>query len=646
MELSRLVHEASGEISSCSSSSAARVLNEVLNRFLGWPFKAASGRATDREGSETETFASLVCVASDPSASGEAVNVPADALAAVIDVSESMDLERFRAAYRRIAFAKSLKKTPAPRLKGIAHTTTTLGIIFAIQAELPLEKFAEELDKMNRETPSFQWPDMVAVLSVGTINYAGQFPGEQVCADTLPPAEGALEAYTPPMYFIMVIRPTGGYSFNKMVAFLVAHLAIFSPGANVPNFTEILKGVSQTAITFRSYQYNLQGDLLPVPPEFYNDRYVAPFAPSPLIIEDRSGNALAAVQFLPWQDGGVVVFRGKTPLAPLLLLLGKEKLKRGGVISRDGDLQISYVLPMTVKDFGEMLTRFQRQSNMVVRNDSPKWIIKKFLDEGTQSPFVARLSLELLRLRDIVFSDPAQRDKFDKASLFVFTEFLNARAAAQQIVALWRDHAHKVSEGKIGHRQGTAIQIDETVDKELRVQFEGFLNAAARALKGMQNVAEAIGANIGFLFQKESAFGRGQTDLAIADAAFADYLANTRGDWSDCLLQIRNDVEHNQWTLPDVSYSLTDAVIEVAEPLISERPISQFVAKIVDRLACFIEEVTVRCFQMRMPSGITITEIPVPERAEEDPLRFRATLTSGGMPIWQIGYHQSSFEET
>jgi hypothetical protein len=218
VEISQLALDANNQI--FNATSPGQVLNDILNRFLGWPCKAAPGKATDRENAITETFASLVYVASDPGALREPVTVSADALAAVIEMSEQMDLPKFRAAYQKIAFAKSLKKTPAPRLKGTAHTNTTLGIILAIRSEVPLEKLAEELDKLNRETPSNQWPDMVTVLSKGTINLAGQFPGEQVSADILPPAEGALEAYTPPMYFVMVIRPTGSYSFNKMAASL------------------------------------------------------------------------------------------------------------------------------------------------------------------------------------------------------------------------------------------------------------------------------------------------------------------------------------------------------------------------------------------------------------------------------------------
>jgi hypothetical protein len=66
----------------------------------------------------------------------------------------------------------------------------------------------------------------------------------------------------------------------------------------------------------------------------------------------------------------------------------------------------------------------------------------------------------------------------------------------------------------------------------------------------------------------------------------------------------------------------------------------------VDRLACFIEEVTAHCLQTRMPRDITITEIPLSQRAAEAPERFQVTLAIGGMQVWAIAYHQESFEET
>jgi hypothetical protein len=128
-----------------------------------------------------------------------------------------------------------------------------------------------------------------------------------------------------------------------MLAFLIAHLSIFSPGANLPACAQILEGVPQHAVTISGYQYNLSGDLLPVPRQFYNDRYLPPL---PVRIEDQRGKLLCTLQFLPWQDGGAILLKGKLPLDGLLTFLGNEALQRAGIVKRP-DEQISYVLPIT-----------------------------------------------------------------------------------------------------------------------------------------------------------------------------------------------------------------------------------------------------------------------------------------------------------
>jgi hypothetical protein len=334
--------------------------------------------------------------------------IPADNAAAVIDVVENIDLASFRAVYARIAQAKRLKKSPAPRVAGPPVTTITLGIIYAQQTLLPLKKLAEELELLNDRTQSREWPDMVVVGSTGAVQYAVQFPGEpSISGEYLPPAEGALANYTPAIYVVMVMRPTGPYAFNKMISFLVAHLAIFSPGAKLPLYSDILEGVPKSAVTLSGYQYNLRGDLVPVPREFYNDRLLSP---PPIRIEDQKGTLLSTIQYVPWQDGGAIVLRGKLSLDGLMVFLGKEALAKGGVIRRPDDLQISHVLPITPAKFDEMLNRLQRQSNIRVRPSQGQFVIQQLADEGSASPFMARILFGLLRLRDGVYSDPAARE--------------------------------------------------------------------------------------------------------------------------------------------------------------------------------------------------------------------------------------------
>ena len=119
------------------------------------------------------------------------------------------------------------------------------------------------------------------------------------------------------------------------------------------------------------YQYNLAGQLLPIPQELYNDRYLPPL---PMLMEDGQGNVLSTVQFVPWQDGGVILLRGQLPLDGLLVLLGKDALKNG--ILRRGDLQLSYVLRITHTDFANWLRRIQRQSNLVVKNNPAQMVCR------------------------------------------------------------------------------------------------------------------------------------------------------------------------------------------------------------------------------------------------------------------------------
>jgi hypothetical protein len=310
-------------LAGAGGASLSDMLNDALGHFIGNDYKVVSGYVIDFDGRESESFASVIHKVAVSADSADPCAVPADATAAVIDVCDELDLESFRAAYRRIADAKTLKKTAVP--KGEMKTNITLGILLAARSAVPLETVAEELDRLNSKAPSSQWPDMIAVASTGVINYGVQFPGESISGDFLPPAEGALTNYVPSIYVVIIMRPTGTYAFNKMLAFLLVHLGIFSPAAKLPPWVQILEGVPENVVTLTGFPTflparNLNGDLVPVPRQFYNDRYLPP---RPLLIQDQQGNVLSTIQYMPWQDGGTNLLRGKLPLEGLLVFLGK-----------------------------------------------------------------------------------------------------------------------------------------------------------------------------------------------------------------------------------------------------------------------------------------------------------------------------------
>ena len=161
-------------------------MKSAIVQFVGWPFKAAAGFVRDRDGTRTEAFASVIHTAPENARGTDTGAFPADTVAAVVDACENLDLEGLRAAYGRIAQAKRLNKSSAPRVPGVPTTTVTLGIILASRSSLPLEVLAEELDRLNVETPGKAegkaWPDMVVVASTGTINSRCSFRAKRSAA--------------------------------------------------------------------------------------------------------------------------------------------------------------------------------------------------------------------------------------------------------------------------------------------------------------------------------------------------------------------------------------------------------------------------------------------------------------------------------
>ena len=169
-------------------SNVGILLNVFFGRYLGWPYRANPGRAFDSTGAESLEFGSLIYTSSEG-----LTRVPADALACAIDVHQNLGLGELRASYEKIAQAKKLAKSPIPKTSSNTPVAdATMGIIFAVDSDVPLEKLAEELEQLNKQCPHRYWVDMVVVLSRGTLNYVCQFP-HQPLGDFLPPARDTRE---------------------------------------------------------------------------------------------------------------------------------------------------------------------------------------------------------------------------------------------------------------------------------------------------------------------------------------------------------------------------------------------------------------------------------------------------------------------
>src|SRR5690349_7042859 len=87
----------------------AQALNEALDQFLPARFRARRAHAIAADGTSSPEFLSVV-VDTSRLKGDFGPEIPAEAMACVIDVCDMIDIHAFRASYERIAAAKGLPK--------------------------------------------------------------------------------------------------------------------------------------------------------------------------------------------------------------------------------------------------------------------------------------------------------------------------------------------------------------------------------------------------------------------------------------------------------------------------------------------------------------------------------------------------------
>lgn len=286
-----------------------------------------------------------------------------------------------------------------------------------------------------------------------------------------------------------------------------------------------------------------------------------------------------------------------------------------------------------------------RSSNMSIQRETAKILMQKVGDEGSTSPFFARLMIGVMGIRDSVYNDEAGRNHFDGLYDSIFSGLRNVKETKQDIAKEWEEHRAKVESGTIVKIDGRTVHISEHIDRSLKRDLESFLNTAVRTIKhSLQALTEDLSIDIGFLFQKESAFQAGITNMRASDPTLADYLLVSR-QWSEPLVLIRNNLEHGTIASPKVSYTLNSSPVRAEEPRFDGKPLTEFTSDVLDRVCCFVEEVTVFCLRKKLPKTFEITEVAIADRDPSAPERFHVTVTPGGRQPWVLAAHTRKFTE-
>lgn len=602
------------------------------------PFQASTSPIVDNVGTTTESYEVVLRAGGTGAAP-----IPIDEVAAVLVCEEDLTIEGLRAAYERVQQAKALAKSTG---MDVAREMTA-GLIVARHSSLPLEAISDEMSRLTSKIPSQFWPDAVAVMGKGIVNYTARDPaGVAKAGDFFLPAPSLVGTMSVPSVFVQrTIRATGDQTFNKVISLVLARIGIFQPEICIPNFQEFIKGIPAHGVSTETYQFDLAYALRAMTTE----QAVTAQLPREWFDVKSRKEVLGSIQFLPWQDGAVLVVRGKFPIEMLLLFITavKPSIKPEHLQSfRGPDIQVSFVLPLSWVDFGRVLGFFQSRTNMQVERHDPKGIVQKLGDEGTTTPFVARLMLGVMQIRDVVHDDSESRLRFDELYGPVMSGLRESREASAEIQRLWEDHQKQVESGTISRVQRGTIYVDACIDRSLKRDFDSFLNTAVRVIKQwMQALTDHHAVDIGFLFKKQSTFESVIGVLTKTDPVLAEYLNSTR-IWSEPLVLMRNNLEHGILPSPKVTYTDENGRVRASEPMVGEIPITNFTREVLDRVCCFVEEMTMYCLRKGFPAGLDITEQPLTDREQRAPLRFHLCVASGGLPPWRLSANRGKFDQT
>lgn len=574
-------------------------------------------------------------------------DVPIDTVAAVIECHETLTIENLRKSYARIESIKLADKA-TNGAKPQAAVDMTTGFIVARTSALTLEEVAAEVARLNSITSSQQWPDAVAILSIGLINYTANVPGREEGGDFFLHAKELLNSNMPPasMYVHLMVRGMGARTLNKVVSLVIVRVAIFEPGVGVPDYRLLLEGVPRYGLPEITYQLNLAGRLTAMSVRQGMDLRLN----FEVFHIECAGKPLGSVQFVDWQDGGVLIVRGEFPILPFFLCLTQvlPSIPFDHMQYFPGAEQsVSYVLPITRIHFIQILKRFEQQSaNIVIKPYTPKLLIQRIGDEGVSSPFITRLMVSVMEVRDAVHTVESERLRFDDLYEPVLSGARDAREACQEIERLWGSHKNAIDAGTIVRFDGMHTRIDESIDRQLKRELDSFLTTAVRTAKNaVQNLTHNYGLDLGFLFKKEQAFRAGIVQMALSDAVFSTYLEQVR-TWTEPLVAARNDLEHGIVQPPKVIYQIGQRPVVADEPVFGGKPVTKYASDILQRLLGFVEEITIYCLSRKLPDGLQISEIGRTDRVPDFPRRFQLSVTSGGRSAWKLSAGDARFDLT
>jgi hypothetical protein len=264
--------------------------------------------------------------------------------------------------------------------------------------------------------------------------------------------------------------------------------------------------------------------------------------------------------------------------------------------------------------------------------------IVKFSDEGTSSPFPARIMLQMCNLRDnLLFNE--DRKRFDEVYATVIDNFMEIKLAAKELRQLEEQHNIELHQGIAASIQVNGhITINKPIEIQYRAIIKEFFIKGQIIIAALPRVGKVFGLRTAFFFADDDKYEKSSKQLEniSKNACFVlDHLKWARSGWYKAFNDIRNTIIHDVFKFPHIKYEVDpESNILAKYPLLSDKVDNcTLLQQFIDRLIELVECCVVFYFSTKLKDGQIIIDIPENKRNPDKVIRYQLCMNIGGQIV-------------
>lgn len=263
-----------------------------------------------------------------------------------------------------------------------------------------------------------------------------------------------------------------------------------------------------------------------------------------------------------------------------------------------------------------------------------KGVLRLAYKYGTNDPFMARMLLQIMNIRDFIYEN-AEHKKFDEIYSPIFQNLFEAKIAKEKCEELLKTHVEKIKNNEICSYkiEDPVIRINEIIDNDLNLFFKDFFIRGVMALRNLVKFAGFLGFNISFSITSEGKKYSEKKDKFLnknPDEKFKKLCAMIEGhrkSWNLIFSNIRDKIEHEGFKLPDIQYVLDENDnIKVIFPIINNQKIEEVLDACWQNIFRFCEDISVFLLSTKLKDPFIIVTIPKDERDKENLVKYKVSI--------------------